>query len=196
MGNYMTIKCPDIANGPGCRLSIFLSGCDKRCPGCFNEAAWDYTAGQAYTKEVRSSIIRQLCQPQITGLTILGGEPMDDRNLQSTLQSLWAADIAERLIASSGDLRSRKNIERAVYTGYTFEELMGRMNTGPLLYAQTIRWILSETDVLVDGPFIQEEKDISLHFRGSSNQRILNSRESLKAGKAIWTTRREWLGEF
>lgn len=190
MGNYVTIKYDDIANGPGCRVSLFLAGCDKRCPGCFNEEAWNFGAGKKFDRDVEIKMANMLAdKPEMTGITILGGEPLHPNNLEST----WMATVD--LLEDHRLLCNRLSYHRpdvAVYTGYTFEELLARIDRGEHRMAR----LLENIDTLVDGPFIQQFKDISLVFRGSSNQRILDSRESLRAGKAIWTGRTEWLGHI
>ena len=145
--NYGKIIQNDIANGPGVRVSLFVSGCRNHCPGCFNPAAWDFGYGAPFTTETEDRIIAALRPSWIQGLSILGGEPMEPENQEALIPFL------ERVRAELPD----KDIW--VYSGYTFETLSGSR-------------ILSLADVLVDGPFIEAEKDISLSFRGSRNQRI------------------------
>ncbi len=172
---YATIKKCDIANGPGVRVSLFVSGCTHRCPGCFNEVAWDFDYGEPFTQQTIEQIINLLRPGYIRGLTLLGGEPFDPRN-QSTVVEL---------------LRQVKNAlpEKSVwaFTGYLFEKdlLSGRLGD--------VGEYLSYLDVLVDGPFIQEKKNLSLRFRGSENQRLIDVPKSLAAGKTIlW---QDWQGE-
>lgn len=157
--NYASIRKCDIANGEGVRVSLFVSGCTHRCKGCFNEEAQDFNYGSSFTGEVESEIFAALEPTHIAGLTILGGEPMEPSNQKAL------APFLRRF-------REKFGVEKTlwIYTGCTLEQLKDPAS----------RWrtdetdeILAMTDVLVDGPFIEELKDISLQFRGSSNQRIL-----------------------
>lgn len=146
--NYAGIKKTDIANGPGVRVSLFVSGCRNHCPGCFNPETWDFSYGQPFTKKTGKGIIKALRPAWIQGLSILGGDPMEPENQKALLPLL------EQVRAELPD----KDIW--LYTGYLLEDV----KESPLLPL---------IDVLVDGPFIEAEKDISLAFRGSRNQRIL-----------------------
>lgn len=157
--NYASIRKCDIANGEGVRVSLFVSGCTHRCKGCFNEEAQDFKYGSPFTDETESEIFAALEPTHIAGLTILGGEPMEPSNQSALVPFLRR--FRERFGAAK---------TLWIYTGCTLEQLKDSAS----------RWrtdetdeILSMTDVLVDGPFIEELKDISLQFRGSSNQRIL-----------------------
>ena len=155
--NYAAIYEADIANGVGCRTSFFVSGCTHHCKGCFNEKAWDFNYGEPYTKDVEDYIISTLTPSNIDGLSVLGGEPMELVN-QEAIISL---------------LRRTKELGKTIwiYSGYTLEELSDPNNKrchGP--YTDEI---LKLIDVLVDGEFVLEKKNISLQFRGSENQRIL-----------------------
>ena len=159
--NYASIRKCDIANGEGVRVSLFVSGCTHRCKGCFNEEAQDFNYGSPFTSEVESEIFAALEPAHIAGLTLLGGEPMEPEN-QARLAP-FLRRFRERFGASK---------TLWIYTGCTLEQLKdpsSRWRTG------MTDEILSMTDVLVDGPFIEELKDISLQFRGSSNQRILKN---------------------
>lgn len=155
----------DCANGPGIRVSLFVSGCRNKCPGCFNVEAQDFHHGEPFTEEVLDKIIEALKPDHITGLTILGGEPMDETNQWTVLP------IVERVREVFG---SKKTIW--IYTGYVMEtDLM----QGGKAHTAVTHNILDLIDVLVDGPFIEELKDISLKFRGSSNQRIIELHPSV-----------------
>ena len=157
--NYASIRKCDIANGEGVRVSLFVSGCTHRCKGCFNEEAQDFNYGSPFTGEVESETFAALEPAHIAGLTLLGGEPMEPEN-QACL-----APFLRRFRERFGTSKTLW-----IYTGCTLEQLkdpLSRWRTG------MTDEILSMTDVLVDGPFIEELKDISLQFRGSSNQRIL-----------------------
>lgn len=165
--NYATIKNCDIANGPGVRVSLFVSGCTHRCPGCFNEVAWDFQYGQPFTEETIGSVIEMLRPSYIRGLTLLGGEPFEPRN---------QADVVKLL------RRVRQEFpEKSIwaFSGYLFEEDMLSGRIGDLTE------YLHYLDVLVDGPFIQAKKNLSLRFRGSENQRIIDVKASLAAGETI-----------
>lgn len=165
--NYATIKNCDIANGPGVRVSLFVSGCTHRCPGCFNEVAWDFDYGQPFTDETIDSILEMLRPSYIKGLTLLGGEPFEPQNQPAVVKLL------RRIRQELPD----KSIW--AFSGYLFEKdiLSGRIG-------DTSEY-LSYLDVLVDGPFVQEKKNLSLRFRGSENQRIIDVKASLAAGETI-----------
>jgi len=165
--NYATIKNCDIANGPGVRVSLFVSGCTHRCPGCFNEVAWDFHYGQPFTEETIESILEMLRPSYIKGLTLLGGEPFEPRN---------QADVVKLLRRVSQELPG-KTIW--AFSGFLFEKDMLSGRIGDLSE------YLSYLDVLVDGPFVQEKKNLSLRFRGSENQRIIDVKASLAAGETI-----------
>ena len=178
--NYASIRTCDIANGEGVRVSLFVSGCTHHCKGCFNEEAQSFAYGQPFTREVEDTILDALAPDYILGLTLLGGEPMEPDN-QRTLVGLLR--------------RFRERFGRAktlwIYTGCVYElDLLPTYGSaiGMEVNTQHKRWrtevtdeILQMADVLVDGPFIESLKDISLAFRGSSNQRILD----LRTGEVI-----------
>ena len=165
--NYATIKNCDIANGPGVRVSLFVSGCTHRCPGCFNEVAWDFDYGQPFTEETIESILEMLRPSYIKGLTLLGGEPFEPQNQEAVVTLLR---------------RIRKELpEKSIwaFSGYLFEKDMLSGRIGDLSE------YLGYLDVLVDGPFVQAKKNLSLRFRGSENQRIIDVKASLAAGETI-----------
>ena len=165
---YGSIKPCDIANGTGVRVTLFVSGCTHRCKGCFQPQTWDFRYGQPFTAETEEALLEALNRPYISGLTLLGGEPMAPANQPEVLS------LVRRV---RQELPGR---DIWCYTGYLYEELAaGRV--GPL-----DRELLHELDVLVDGPFLLEQKDIRLRFRGSANQRILDVPRSLAAGEALW----------
>ena len=168
--HYGEIKNCDIANGNGVRVSLFVSGCTHHCKGCFNEETWDFFYGQPFTRETEDRIISWLKPDYIEGLTILGGEPLEYVNQKDLLPFL------ERVREECPG----KNIW--CYTGYVYEQdILRRMVPK---WKETSR-ILSLIDVLVDGPFVEEEKDIRLRFRGSANQRIIDVKESLKKREPV-----------
>ncbi len=167
--NYANIKKYDIANGNGVRVSLFVSGCKHYCKGCFNSIAWDFNYGNLFTDEVMGEIIASLSPEYINGLTILGGEPLEKENQETVL----------KLIKKVKEIYNDKDIW--IYTGFTYEELKtnARCNT---VYIDDI---ISNIDILVDGRFDESKKDISLLFKGSSNQRIIDIKETLKSNKLI-----------
>ena len=150
--NYAEIKKVDIANGPGVRVSLFVSGCRNHCKGCFNPETWDFDYGRPFTRETEDEIIEALRPSWIQGLSILGGEPTEEENAAVLIPFL------KRMRAVLPD----KDIW--LYSGYTYEALRDKE-------------ILTLADVLVDGPFLLELKDAGLAFRGSRNQRIIDLRE-------------------
>lgn len=169
--NYANIKYYDIANGEGVRTSLFVSGCRHHCKECFNQKAWDFKYGNEFNTAVENDIISSLEPYYIEGLTLLGGEPMEVENQEVLLPFLKRVR----------DKYPNKSIW--VYSGFTFEELMGitpsRAATG------TAKEILQLCDVLVDGRFILEEKDISLQFRGSRNQRLIDLKSTFAQNQII-----------
>lgn len=169
--NYATIKQVDIANGPGVRVSLFVSGCTHHCRDCFNEEAWDFHFGEPFTEETEETILGYLDHDYIEGLTLLGGEPMEPQNQERLLP--FIKKVRERL--------PEKTIW--CFTGYDFEkDILGRM----MPEHQTTRELVPLFDVMVDGRFVAEKKNLSLKFRGSENQRVLDVKRSLDAGKAVW----------
>lgn len=162
---YGEIKKRDIANGPGVRVSLFVSGCRHRCPGCFNAEAWDFSYGAPFDSAAEEAVLSAAAPDYIAGLSLLGGEPFEPENRTGLLQ------LTERF--------RKRFLEKNIwcYTGFLFEDLIKE---------ESARALLEQLDVLVDGKFIKEEKDISLLFRGSANQRILDVQQSLQSGEAVW----------
>ncbi len=168
--NYAAIKPTDVANGPGVRVSLFVSGCTHGCPECFNQEAWDFQYGQRYTPEVQAKILEYLDRPYIAGLSLLGGEPLHPANQKEVLSLVDA--VKKRF--------PEKNIW--CYTGYDFEQdILGDMAARYEETGKIIRCI----DVLVDGKFEIEKKDLMLRFRGSSNQRLIRVPDSLILKKIV-----------
>ena len=160
--NYASIRTCDIANGEGVRVSLFVSGCTHHCKGCFNEAAWDFAYGEPFTKKTENEILAALEPDFFDGLTLRGGEPMDPENQRALMPLL------RRFREKFGDAKTLW-----IYTGCVLEtdlKAESRWRT------EVTDEMLSLTDVLVDGPFLEAKKDISLQFRGSSNQRIIRLR--------------------
>lgn len=167
---YADIKKADVANGIGVRISLFVSGCTHHCKGCFNEEAWDFHYGNEFTDKQIDKIIDLMDHPYISGLTLLGGEPLEHVNQQGILPLL--RKVKEKF--------PDKNVW--CYSGYTFEtDILGRMYKD---WKET-QEVLSYIDVLVDGKFEEDKKDIKLRFRGSSNQRIIDVKKSLKENKTV-----------
>ena len=168
--NYATIKNCDIANGPGVRVSLFVSGCTHRCPGCFNEVAWDFDYGQPFTQETMEQILSMLRPSYIRGLTLLGGEPFEPQNQGPIVELLRRIkqEMPEKSIWA--------------FSGYLFDKdiLSGRLGDWEIT-----REYVSYLDVLVDGPFVQAKKNLSLRFRGSENQRIIDVPASLESGAIV-----------
>lgn len=156
--NYANIKKYDIADGPGVRVSLFVSGCRHHCKGCFNSEAWDFEYGRPYTAETEAEILEALKPGYIAGLTLLGGEPFEPENQVELVT----------LLRKVRETYPEKSIWS--YTGYVYDK---DLVPGGRAYTDVTDEMLSYLDVLVDGPFVEELKDITLQFRGSNNQRIL-----------------------
>ncbi len=175
--NYATIKNCDIANGPGVRISLFVSGCRHHCKGCFNEVAWDFSYGESFTQETADSILKMMEPAHIKGITLLGGEPFEPENQPTLLQ----------LLRQVRAMFPEKSVW--CFSGYLFDRdiLPGKLGDPTIT-----REMLGLIDVLVDGPFILEKKDLTLRFRGSSNQRLINVPASLEQGQIVlWE---DWQG--
>ena len=170
--NYADIKYVDVANGPGVRVSIFVSGCTHYCKGCFNQEAWDFNYGKPYTDETENEIIKYLSPKYIRGLSLLGGDPLEPSNMEALVPLL-------RRI-------KREMPEKDIwcYTGCVFEtNVLGRLWNE---YGFT-KDFMENIDILVDGPFVEELKNVNLRFRGSENQRIIDVKKSLETGKTeLW----------
>ena len=159
-----------IVDGPGWRFTCFVQGCPHHCPGCHNPETWDFGCGTLIPVEAVIEIVQS--NPLCRGVTFSGGEPF--------AQAAELAELASQL--------KKKGYEVASYSGYTFEELLEGTEDQKLL--------LSTIDILIDGPFLQAQKSLEIAFRGSRNQRILDVKKSLAAGKAVETTSQRWLGEY
>lgn len=168
--HYANIKFCDIANGEGVRTSLFVSGCRRHCPNCFNAVAWDFTYGQPFDKAARNKVLESLAPDYISGLSLLGGEPLEPENQRALLPFLKNVKV----------LYPHKTIW--CYTGNSFEREV--LQDGPGRCEVTDE-LLSYLDVLVDGEFLQAEYDISLRFRGSANQRIIDLNATRAAGHTV-----------
>ena len=166
---YATIKDFDIANGTGVRVSLFVSGCSHRCPDCFNEVAWDFHYGKKFTQATIDYILKISEPSHIKGLSLLGGEPMEIKNQEGLLP----------LLKQFHDSYPDKDVW--CYTGFVLEDLL--MN-GKVHTAITDE-LLSYIDVMVDGPYLKEERNIRLKFRGSNNQRLIDLKKTLKTNSVV-----------
>lgn len=168
--NYATIKWYDISNGPGVRVSLYVSGCRNHCKNCFNPETWDFSYGQPFTKEVEDKIIEALSPDYIKGFTLLGGDPFEPENQEALV------DFVERV--------RREYPEKSIwcFTGYNFET---DLLTGKKGNIDTVMRILNCLDVLVDGRFVEELKDLNLKFKGSSNQRTILVKKSLETDDVV-----------
>ena len=168
--NYATVKYFDIANGLGIRTSLFVSGCTHHCKNCFNSEAWDFNYGQPFDDKIEQDIINSLKNPFCDGLSLLGGEPFEPSNQKGLLPFLKRAK------------KEIPNLNIWCYTGYLFDEELlkdSRAKTEDTLE------MLKLIDVLVDGKFVEELKNLNLRFKGSSNQRIIDVKKSLEENKVI-----------
>lgn len=159
--NYADIKYPDIANGPGIRVSLFVSGCQRRCEGCFNSEAWDFEYGKTWTRKTFQELRELLEKPHVAGLSILGGDPMESMNRSAV------AKICKHV---RWIFRDTKDIW--MWTGYSWEDVKNSS-------------IMKYIDVLVDGPFEIDKKDLTLPYCGSRNQRVIDVQKSLASGEVV-----------
>lgn len=172
--NYSQLITYDIANGEGIRTSLFVSGCPIHCPGCFNQEAQDYSYGQPYTNQTHNTILEQINKPYIAGLSLLGGDPM-----------CQDYDGLINLISLAQEVR---NMGKTVWlwTGLTYEDIFPPEYKGGWTAIEYARQCLfMACNVVVDGPFIEAQKDLTLAFRGSKNQRLIDVDKTLKANKVI-----------
>lgn len=170
---YGEIKKCDIANGEGVRVSLFVSGCRHHCPGCFNQDTWDFSYGKAFTEETEKQILELLRPDYIDGLSLLGGEPFEPEN----------QEVLTELLRKVKELYPEKTVW--CYSGYLFDKELLKPSRARCSYTDEM---LSRIDVLVDGRFVEALKDIRLVFRGSSNQRVIDVKQSLETGEIqLWT---------
>ena len=167
---YGEIKKTDIANGTGVRVSLFVSGCRHHCKGCFNQVTWEFDYGQKYTKETEQEVLDALAPDYIAGWSLLGGEPFEPENQRELV----------KLLKKVKEQYPKKNVW--VYSGYLLDEdLLKESKTR----CEVTDEMLSYIDVLVDGEFVLDKKDLSLKFRGSANQRIINVPETRRSGSIV-----------
>lgn len=167
--NYGAIKKCDIANGVGVRTVLFVSGCTHHCKGCFQPETWSFDYGESYTKETEDEIIESLKPDYVDGITLLGGEPFEPENQRELVKLLR---------------RIKKELPKKTvwsFSGYTYEELTGDSRA----VCEVTNEMLSMLDVLVDGEFIEAKRNISLRFRGSENQRLIDMNKTRKEGKIV-----------
>ena len=162
--NYHNIKTDDMLNGDGLRVTCWVSGCSIRCFNCYNPQTWDFNSGIPFTENTMQEILYDLSKPYIKGFTLSGGHPLDTHNAPKVLEIVKRV----KMVFPNKDIW--------IYTGYVWEDI---------IKDDTLKEILKRTDVLVDGAYIDELRDITLPFRGSSNQRIIDVQESLKQNKVI-----------
>lgn len=168
--NYADIKKIDVANGEGVRVSVFVSGCNHHCKGCFNQCAWDFNYGKEFTEKEEQQIIDYMNHDYISGLSLLGGEPLEPKNQEGLLP----------LVKKVKEKFPNKNIW--CYTGFDFEkDVVGKMAKNN----ETTRELLKYIDVIVDGKFEEDKRDLKLQFRGSSNQKIVDVKKSLQTGQIV-----------
>ena len=167
--NFATIKKRDIADGPGVRVSLFVSGCTHRCEGCFNEIAWDFDYGAPFTEAVQQELLEALAPDYIQGLTLLGGEPFEPQNQRALLPFLKRVR----------EVYPQKNIW--CYSGYTLDQLQGESRAR----CEVTDEMLAQLDVLVDGRFVLAKKNIRLRFRGSENQRLIDMNKTRETGEIV-----------
>ncbi len=168
VGEVMTA---DVANGEGMRVSVFVSGCRNHCKGCFQPQTWDFNYGREYTPEIEQFIIDELSKSYYDGITILGGDPMEPENQEPVLRLL------RRIKKELPD----KNVW--VYTGYVYD--WDLVPGGKRFVDGVTRELLESIDILIDGRFVEELKNLMLNFRGSGNQRIIKMKETLETGKVV-----------
>lgn len=167
--NYGAIKKCDIANGVGVRTVLFVSGCTHHCKGCFQPETWNFDYGERYTKETEDEIIESLRPDYVDGITLLGGEPFEPENQRELVKLLR---------------RIKKALPQKTvwsFSGYTYEELTGDSRA----VCEVTNEMLSMLDVLVDGEFVEAKRNISLRFRGSENQRLIDMNKTRKEGKIV-----------
>lgn len=176
--NYAQMRSMDISNGEGIGVSLFVQGCDFHCKNCFNSETWDFSKGQEWNEKTKNQFLKLVEKPFIQRVSILGGEPLHPQNVQNVLK------IVDEIRVSY----PTKNIW--LYTGYTWEQIMYPIVTDDLNFERDYiikarKELVSKCDVLIDGRYVDELRDVSLHWRGSSNQRVINVQETLKQNKII-----------
>lgn len=165
---YAGINPTDIVCGTGVGIAIYVQGCDFHCPGCFNPQTWSFSGGKVWKEENDSELIKELSRPYIKRLSVLGGEPLHPNNVKGVLKILQEAD-------------SVKPLKKWIFTGYTFDEILKDESNVGLIRKE----IMGKIDYLVEGRFIEELRDVTLKFRGSSNQRIIDVKKTIEKGEVV-----------
>ena len=181
---YAKIRKMDISNGPGIRVSIFVQGCSNRCPGCFNKETWDYTGGELWTDEINEYILNCIDNPTRQGLSILGGDPFSVIQHMKIGEKNYILDLVKEV--------KKRFPEKDIWlwTGFKIEPFI-KLNPSDIihehdaLFTLAVQELLPYIDVIVDGPFVQELKDMRMKYAGSSNQRVIDIKESLKQSEII-----------
>ena len=168
--HFCNIKKTDIANGVGVRLTLFVSGCTNKCPGCFQPETWDFHYGQEFTQETEDMLLAELAKPWYAGFTVLGGEPFEPQNQRVLVHLLKRIrnELPEKTIWS--------------FTGFVYDK---DLVAGGRRHCEVTDEMLSYLDVLVDGPFMQDKKNLMLKFRGSENQRLIDMKKTLATGSVV-----------
>ena len=169
--NYGNIKNLDIANGEGIRVSLFVSGCTHHCKNCFNPETWDFNYGKPFTEDTENQILQMLQPAFVAGITLLGGEPFDPHNQPALLK------LVKKIKQTYGDTKTIWS-----FSGYVYDKDLVK---GGRAYCEATDELLKNLDVLVDGPFVENLKNLSLKFRGSSNQRVIDMKKTLAQNKII-----------
>lgn len=176
--NYSQIRSMDISNGEGVGIALFVQGCHFHCPSCFNQDTWDFNGGKEWTEETKKTFLKLADKPYIKRISFLGGECLANENLDGVYDVI--KDVKELF----------PDKKRWMYTGYTWESIFNPIVTDNLdlerdRFIKLRKEIVKMTDILIDGSYIYEQKDMNLKFRGSKNQRVIDVKESLKQGKII-----------
>lgn len=175
--NYHNITYPDMNNGSGLRVVLWLSGCSHKCKGCQNSQTWDANSGIPFDESAKEELFRELNKDYISGLTLTGGDPLHEANLDGVL------DLVNRIRLSS----SQKSIW--LYTGFTWEDILDENYNFLEMHDALRQAIVAQCDVLVDGKYIDKQRDITLPYRGSSNQRLIDIQKTLQKGEIVlWQT--------
>lgn len=172
---YAQIRSTDISNGNGIGVSLFVQGCKFHCKGCFNYETWDFNGGKEWNEDIKKNFLELASKSYIKRISILGGEPLASQNLADVLNLVQ-------------DIRNKyPNKTIWLYTGYTWEEIWNPITTDDIqpIYKQLRQEIIRNVDIVVDGRYEEDKRDVSLHYRGSNNQRIINVKENLKQNKII-----------
>lgn len=205
--NYHNITYPDMNNGEGLRVVLWLSGCSHKCKGCQNPQTWDANSGIPFDESAKEELFRELDKDYISGLTLTGGDPLFEGNLDDVLDlvteinkryntpqdKVYVTDRNNKILACFPDRIRLSSLKKSIwlYTGYAWEEIKKGNMEDELKYGEWTKRakIITECDVLVDGKYIDSQRDITLHYRGSKNQRLIDIQKSLQKGEIVlWQT--------